>query len=69
MKDVPAQKLYSTGEYMALFTAVVVDVPARHFDTQLAARPYAIYEKDGVECVVYGGVITRSVHDVAALVG
>ena len=69
LKDVPAQKLYSTGEYMALFTAVVVDVPARHFDTQLAARPYAIYEKDGVECVVYGGVITRSVHDVAALVG
>ena len=44
-------------------------VYTRHFDTQLVARPYAIYEKDGVECVVYGGVITRSVHDVAALVG
>lgn len=67
IQDVPAQKLYSVGEYMALFTAVVVKVPARHFDTPLLARPYAVYEKDGVECVVYGGTMARSVSDVAAL--
>ena len=67
LKDVPAQKLYSTGDYMATFTAVVVNVPARHFDTQLLARPYAVYEKDGVECVVYGAVVSRTVRQVAAL--
>ena len=67
LKDVPAQKLYSTGDYMATFTAVVVNVPTRHFDTQLLARPYAVYEKDGVECVVYGAVVSRTVRQVAAL--
>ena len=65
LANVSAVKLYSAGDYMVSYTAVVTSIPAGHFGTELLARPYVIYEKDGVESVAYGQVIARSVSGVA----
>ena len=60
-KKVEAKKLYSVEEGMALYTAVVTEIPAKHRDTPLYAVPYITYATESGTATVYGELLTRSV--------
>ena len=61
--DVPAKYLCEVTDTYVAFTARIVNVPYRHRDTFIYARPYYVFEKDGEEIVVYGDVYSRSYND------
>lgn len=58
--DVPAVYLYGVSETTATFAVRVVNVPSRHANTVIYARPYYVFEKDGEEITVYGDIYSRS---------
>ena len=64
VRDVPANNLYSLTDYGAMYTAVVVGIPAAHRSTAIVARPYVAYDDNGVTRYVYGDTIRRCVNDV-----
>ena len=58
--DVPAVYLWSVETNAVSFAVRVINVPGHRLDTQIYARPYYVFEKDGEEIVVYGDVYNRS---------
>ncbi len=57
--DVPAVYLTNTSEDGCQFAVRVINVPPTHTATQIYARPYYVFRKDGKEIVVYGDVYSR----------
>ncbi|MDE6016361.1 MAG: hypothetical protein K2H41_11815 [Acetatifactor sp.] len=53
-------KVYETVDGRQRFTSVLVGLPKAQYSTTYAFRAYAVLEKNGVECVVYGPVTSRS---------
>jgi len=58
--DVPVQYLWDVSDDGCRFAVRVVNVPLANTATQIYARPYYVFEKDGEEIVVYGDVYSRS---------
>ena len=58
--DVPVQYLWDVSADGCQFAVRVVNVPLANTDTQIYARPYYVFFKDGKEIVVYGDVVNRS---------
>lgn len=61
--DAKGQKLdmvYETVEGRQRFTSVLVGLPNAQYNTVYAFRAYAVLEKNGVESVVYGPIMSRS---------
>lgn len=58
--NVPAQYLWDVSDDGCRFAVRVVNVPLANTATQIYARPYYVFEKDGEEIVVYGDVYSRS---------
>ena len=52
--DIPAVYLCNKLDNSASFAVRVTEIPENHYDTVITARPYVIYEADGVEITVYG---------------
>lgn len=64
IKDVRAINLYDVKADEVVFTAVVINIPADHFDTTLSARAYVQYITPAGEALcAYGDVVTRTVND------
>ena len=66
-KDVPAvyaSEIVSDGEYCYLRYAVrVTNIPTRESDAVIYARPYYIYENDGVQNILYGDIVYTNYDD------
>lgn len=62
--DVPAVKLRQITDATVYYTAVVTDIPDSRTDTDIMARPYIVYEKEGQPVIVYGETIVRSYNQV-----
>lgn len=58
-------KIYETVNGRHRFTSVLVGLPASQYKVEYAFRGYAILEKDGVQTVVYGPVVARSIYALA----
>lgn len=58
--DIPATYLWELGEDALSYAVRVIDIPDSGKDTPITARPYYVYEKDGVETVVYGTPVTQT---------
>lgn len=64
--DAPAKKIYRLEKDKGLvtFTAVVIKIPDAHIGSNVQARSYIVYEKDGQSVTLYGETITRSYNQV-----
>ena len=58
--DVPVVYVNDVTETGCDFAVRVVNVPLSHADTLIFVRPYYVFEKDGVEILVYGDIAYRS---------
>lgn len=58
-------KIYETVNGRYRFTSVLVGLPATQYKTEFAFGGYLVLEKDGVETVIYGPVVARSIYDLA----
>ncbi|MCH5342422.1 MAG: hypothetical protein J1E64_00175 [Acetatifactor sp.] len=58
-------KIYETVGGRYRFTSVLVGLPASQYKVEYAFRGYAILEKNGVQTVVYGPVVARSIYALA----
>ena len=58
--NVPVQYLWDVSDDGCRFAVRVTNVPLANTATQIYARPYYVFEKDGEEIVVYGDVYSRS---------
>ena len=58
--NVPVQYLWDVSDDGCRFAVRVVNVPLANTATQIYARPYYVFEKDGEEIVVYGDIVNRS---------
>lgn len=66
--DAKGQKLdmvYETVEGRQRFTSVLVGLPKAQYSTVYAFRAYAVLEKNGAECVVYGPIMSNSMTSLA----
>ena len=61
MQDV----IFETVEGRHRFTSVLVGIPVEQYKTEFAFRGYAVLEKHGVETIVYGPVVARSIYSLA----
>ena len=53
--DIPAVYLCNLVEgSSASFAVRITDIPEAYFDREITARPYYIYEADGIEITIYG---------------
>lgn len=58
--DIPAVFLCGLTDTTASYAVRVVDIPWRHKDTRIYARPYYVFEIDGQRMTVYGDIYSRS---------
>lgn len=58
-------KIYETVSGRNRFTSVLVGLPAEQYKTEFAFRGYAILEKNGVQTVIYGPVVAKSIYNLA----
>ncbi len=58
-------KIYETVDNRYRFTSVLVGLPPSQYKVEYAFRGYAILEKNGVQTVVYGPVMARSIYSLA----
>ena len=58
-------KIYETVDGRYRFTSVLVGLPPEQYKTEFAFRGYAVLEKDGVQTVVYGPVVAKSIYNLA----
>ena len=58
--NIEATYLWELGEDALSYAVRVIDIPDSGKDTPITARPYYVYEKDGVETVVYGTPTTQT---------
>ena len=47
------------------FTSVLIGLPAEQYKTEFAFRGYAVLEKNGVETVIYGPIVAKSIYSLA----
>ena len=64
--DIEAVYLLETADSSASFAARIVNIPADKADTEIYARPYYVFEKDGAEIVIYGDIVSNNY---AAVIG
>ena len=57
--------IFETVEGRHRFTSVLVGIPVEQYKTEFAFRGYAVLEKHGVETIVYGPVVARSIYSLA----
>ena len=58
--DIPAVYAYDVGDTYATYAVRITNIPQRHNQTPLFARPYYVYLFNGEEVVVYGDVYSQS---------
>lgn len=58
-------KIFETVDERYRFTGVLVELPAQYYRTEFAFRGYAVLEKDGVQTMVYGPALARSIYNLA----
>lgn len=58
-------KVYETVSGRYRFTSVLVGLPASQYRTEFAFRGYAVLEKNGVQTIIYGPVVARSIYSLA----
>jgi len=58
-------KIYETIDGRNRFTSVLVGLPPEQYKTEFAFRGYAVLEKDGVQTVVYGPIVAKSIYNLA----
>lgn len=61
MQDV----VFETVDGRYRYTSVLVGLPAEQYKTEFAFRGYIVLEKDGVETVIYGPTVARSIYSLA----
>ena len=54
--DIEGKYLATLSEASVAFAVRIIDIPERHYGTEIYARPYFVYEEDGEEVVVYGDI-------------
>lgn len=64
VRDIFANKVFVDGNGKICFAVRVINIPAKHLDTKIIARPYFVYEKDGKQIVVYGEDQVSSYNDI-----
>lgn len=57
--------IYETVNGRHRFTSVLVGLPANQYKTEFAFRGYAVLEKNGVQTIVYGPVVAKSIYALA----
>jgi len=58
--NVEAVYLLDTTDTSASFAARIVNIPEGKEDTQIYARCYYVFEKDGEEIVIYGDIVNQN---------
>ena len=58
-------KIYETVDNRYRYTSVLVGQPASQYKTEYAFGGYIILEKDGVETIIYGPVVAKSIYSLA----
>lgn len=61
--NVPVVYVWNVSASGCSYAVRVVNVPQSAADTQIYARPYYVFEKDGEEIVVYGDIVHRSYNE------
>ena len=61
--DVPVVYVWNVSASGCSYAVRVANVPQANADTQIYARPYYVFEKDGEEIVVYGDIVHRSYNE------
>lgn len=64
-KGIMEDKIYGTVSGRYHFTSVLVGLPASQYRTEFAFRGYAVLEKNGVQTIIYGPVVARSIYSLA----
>lgn len=54
--DIPAVYLCGATNDSLSFAVRICDIPDRHIGTSIYARPYYVYQEDGVEVTIYGEI-------------
>lgn len=57
--------IYETVNGRHRFTSVLVGLPANQYKTEFAFRGYAVLEKNGVQTIIYGPVVAKSIYALA----
>ena len=60
VKDVPAVYAYDVGDTYATYSVRITNIPLRHNQTPIYARPYYVYLFNDEEVIVYGDVYSES---------
>ncbi len=58
--DIPAVYLCDFQEGAVSFAVRIIEIPEKHYDKNINARPYFIVEMDGAEVIFYGEMQTAS---------
>lgn len=58
-------KIYETVGGRNRFTSVLVGLPSEQYKTSFAFRGYAVLEKNGVQTVIYGPIVAKSIYNLA----
>ena len=58
MQDV----VFETVDGRYRFTSVLVGLPVEQYKTEFAFRGYAVLEKNGIQTIIYGPVVARSIY-------
>lgn len=64
-KGVLEDKIYETVSGRYRFTSVLVGLPASQYRTEFAFRGYVVLEKNGVQTIVYGPIVARSIYNLS----
>ena len=54
--NIEGKYLANLTENSVAFAVRILDIPERHYGTEIYARPYYVYEEDGEEITVYGDI-------------
>lgn len=57
--------VFETVDGRYRFTSVLVGLPVEQYKTEFAFRGYAVLEKDGVQTILYGPAVARSIYGLA----
>ena len=63
--NIEAKHLWGWRSDVVSFAIRIIDIPEKGKDTVVTARPYYVYEVDGVEVVVYGDSVSKSYNTAA----
>ena len=63
--DIPAKYLWDVAEDQCSFAVRIINIPDNQLDCVITARPYYVYEVDGVEIVVYGDAVSATYNQAA----